>query len=212
MPQHGHLGATGGAGLKHDHRVETTTWYLEQTDRTQLRAARSPAEAVEVRRAELPSPELNRYLYTAVGGDWQWTDRLGWDWQQWHDWLTVPGRETWVATVRGTPAGYTELDGSRPGEVEVAYFGLLPGFTGRGLGGHLLTVALRHAWELAARWPALPAVTRVWLHTCSLDGPAALANYRSRGLTLYRTETEPAGPPPAHPLGPWPGANRPPSS
>ncbi|MEK8108236.1 hypothetical protein NKG94_31175 [Micromonospora sp. M12] len=55
-------------------------------------------------RVELPSPELNRYLYAAVGGDWFWLDRLTWNWQQWYDWLDRPGVETWLATVRGTPS------------------------------------------------------------------------------------------------------------
>ena len=143
---------------------------------------------VPVTRAEVVSPELNRYLYTAVGGDWLWTDRLGWTWQQWHDWLDRPGVETWLALERGTPAGYAELDGTYDdGEVEIAYFGVLPAFTGRGLGGHLLTEAIRRAWTLADRWP-LPPTRRVWVHTCSNDGPAALANYRARGLRTFRTD------------------------
>ena len=30
--------------------------------------------------------------------------------------------------------------------------------------------------------------TRVWLHTCTLDGEAALPNYLRRGFTAYKTE------------------------
>ncbi|WP_229069166.1 GNAT family N-acetyltransferase [Actinoplanes sp. DH11] len=188
--------------------MELITWYLEQGDVAQVRPGREPAVPVEVRRAELPSPELNRFLYTAVGGDWFWTDRLAWAWPQWQDWLSAPGVETWVASVRGTPAGYAELDGRRPGEVEIAYFGLLPQFAGQGIGGHLLTEVLRRAWDLAGRWPHQTAISRVWVHTCSLDGPAALANYRARGLTVYRTEVTSAADGAAAP-GPWPGAQRP---
>lgn len=177
--------------------MEITTWYLEQRSPDELSPAR-PA-SVTVTRAEVVSPEFNRFLYTAVGGDWRWTDRLAWTWQQWHDWLSRPGVETWVAYQRGTPAGYVELDAAtHRGQVEIAYFGLLPAFVGQGIGGHLLTVALRRAWELTGE--------RVWLHTCSLDGPAALANYQARGLKLYRTET--ADEPVAEPQGPWPGARR----
>jgi GNAT superfamily N-acetyltransferase len=78
----------------------------------------------------------------------------------------------------GTRAGYYEL---RPGGdgVELAYFGLLPAFQGRGLGGHLLTHALRRGLELAPR---------VWVHTETRDGPAALPNYLARGLRPYRRE------------------------
>lgn len=170
--------------------MEITTWYLEQTDPAAIRPSAAPGEPVAITRAEVPSPEFNRFLYTTVGGDWQWTDRLGWDRQRWLDLLAQPGYETWVAYVRGTPAGYAELDGTKPGEVELAYFGLLPGFTGRGIGGHLLTVALRRAWDLPERWPGAEPTRRVWVHTCTLDGqPAALANYQRRGLAIYRTET-----------------------
>lgn len=63
--------------------MEITTWYLEQTSAADVRPA-APA-AVTITRAELVSPELNRFLYTAVGGDWHWADRLGWTWRQWHD-------------------------------------------------------------------------------------------------------------------------------
>ncbi|MCA1655773.1 MAG: GNAT family N-acetyltransferase [Pseudonocardiaceae bacterium] len=176
--------------------MEITTWYLTQTAPSDLRPA-APVP-VAVTRAELVSPELNRFLYTAVGGDWHWRDRLGWSWQRWHEWLDRPGVETWVAYDRGTPAGYVELDGAtRAGAVEIAYFGLLPTFAGRGIGGHLLTVALRRAWELGP--------SRVWVHTCSLDGPAALANYEARGMRVYRTESSEEDVPATAP-GPWPGA------
>ncbi|MBB2942494.1 GNAT superfamily N-acetyltransferase [Actinoplanes lutulentus] len=185
--------------------MELTTWYLEQSDVSQIRPGREPATAAEIRQAELASPELSRFLYTAVGGDWFWTDRLPWTWQQWNDLLTAPGVETWVAWVRGTPAGFIELDGRHPGIVEIAYFGLLPGFTGQNLGGHLLAEGLRRAWSLHERWPHQTPITRVWVHTCSLDGPAALANYQARGMSLYKTEVTPAGPITETP-GPWPGA------
>lgn len=186
--------------------MEITTWYLEQTDPGRLRPA--AAVPVPVARAEVVSPELNRYLYTAVGGDWYWMDRLGWTWPEWHAWLSRPGVETWLALDRGTPVGYAELDGAGgdPGEVELAYFGLLPPFVGRGLGGHLLTEALRRAWTLADRAPVEPT-RRVWVHTCTNDGPAALVNYQARGMRLYRTEKETAELPDTPP-GPWPGAKR----
>jgi GNAT superfamily N-acetyltransferase len=178
--------------------VEITTWYLEQTSPSDLRPA-APAD-VDVVRAELPSPELSRFLYTAVGGGWHWTDRLGWTWQQWQTFLDRPGIETWVAYVRGTPAGYVELDGATTsGVVEIASFGLLPDFTGRGIGGHLLTVGLRQAWALGPE--------RVFVHTCSLDGPNAMANYQARGMRLFRTETTDEAVSSAPP-GPWPGAGQ----
>lgn len=173
-----------------------TTWYLEQTDPAQLLRARLPQPAPDIRRAEIALPELNRFLYSAVGGGWHWIDRLSWNRQRWQHYLERPEVQTWVLYVQGTPAGYVELE--RQGDdVEIAYFGLIPVFIGRGLGGHLLSVGIEQAWAMGAR--------RVWVHTCSLDGEHALANYQARGMRLYKTETvqkDVAATP-----GPWPGAH-----
>jgi GNAT superfamily N-acetyltransferase len=155
--------------------VRVTTWFLEMTDPARLATAPAPDPDLEVRRAELPSPELSRMLYAGVGADWYWTDRLPWTWERWHAWLARSELETWVAYVRGTPAGFFELE--RDGDaVEIVAFGLLPAFIGRGIGTRLLDRAIRRGWELAPR--------RVWVHTCSLDGPAALHTYQRRGLEI----------------------------
>lgn len=179
--------------------VDVTTWSLEMTDRAQLCPAPPPeGEAPALVQARRPSPELGRFLYAAVGGNWYWTDRLSWTYRQWAERLAET--ETWVAYLEGTPAGYFELDALVPEEVEIAYFGLLPAFIGRGLGGWLLTSAIERAWELGPR--------RVWVHTCTLDGAAALRNYRARGMRICREETRPQELLP-EPPGPWPGAGAP---
>jgi GNAT superfamily N-acetyltransferase len=176
--------------------TKVITSYVEMTDPAQLCPARENGE-LEIRRAELPCPELNRFLYTAVGGDWYWIDRLSWSYERWLAWLDRPELQTWVGYHRGTPAGYFELEHMPETGVEIAYFGLLPQFVGRGLGGQLLTAAVRRAWEQKPR--------RVWLHTCTLDHPQALANYQARGFVLYKQE-ESFKELPARPPGPWPGA------
>ncbi|GLZ54891.1 GNAT family N-acetyltransferase [Actinomycetospora sp. NBRC 106378] len=185
-----------------------TTTYLEQTSPDRLRPAAAPADPLDVVRAEEPSPEFSRFLDTAVGGPWHWTDKLGFTWNDWYAHVTQEGRETWVAHHRGTPAGYAELQ-ARPteggSEVEIESFGLLPHAIGRGFGGHLLTRALTEAWRLDTRWPDLAPVRRVWLHTCTLDGPHARRNYERRGLVAYDTRTHQQDDVPAP--GPWPGSH-----
>jgi GNAT superfamily N-acetyltransferase len=178
-------------------RQTVTTYYLEQHAPAELRPAAAPADGFAIMRAELPSPELSRFLYTAVGGAWYWTDRLSWDYARWLAYLDRPELETWVGYLAGTPVGYFELERQADASVEIAYFGLLPAFIGRGLGGALLTAALRRGWAMGAR--------RVWVHTCTLDGPAALANYQARGMQLYRADTAELELPDTPP-GPWPGA------
>ncbi|MEV5613671.1 GNAT family N-acetyltransferase [Streptomyces sp. NPDC052225] len=185
--------------------ITVTTWSLEQTSPSDLRPVAAP-EGVDLRivRAEVPSPEFSRFLYASVGGDIKWIDRLGWTYAQWQEQLARPGAETWVAYEKGTPAGYVELDAQDDGVVEIVYFGLIPAFRGRRIGGHLLSYGIARAWDLAERQPERPETKRVWLHTCSLDGEHAMANYERRGFRLFRTETgtEPDVPTP----GPWPGA------
>lgn len=150
-----------------------------------------PAD-VRVDRATDVSPEFARYLYGLVGGPWHWTDRLGWTRNEWAAELAVPGTEFWVLYGDGQPLGYVHLQPQPNGpdaQVEIRYFGLAERAIGRGLGGMLLEHGVRAAWTLAERADLAP-VTRVWVHTCSLDGPAALANYRARGFEIIGTETE----------------------
>ena len=82
--------------------------------------------------------------------------------------------------------GYYELHRPDGENAEIRYFGLAPQFLDKGFGGPLLSQAIRSAWE----WPG---TRRVWVHTCSLDHPAALANYQARGLQLYKQEHEALG-------------------
>jgi len=151
--------------------------HLEIDDPRVLRPAGEPRlQGVEIARVQPPDGELSRWFYVEVGTPHRWIDNLGRsaaDWQAWAERV-----ETWVATVAGERAGYYELRAD-DGSVEVAYFGVLARFQGVGLGGFLLTHALRRGFDLAPR---------VWLHTNTQDGPAALPNYLARGLRAFRTE------------------------
>jgi ribosomal protein S18 acetylase RimI-like enzyme len=179
-------------------RKTVRTHYLEMTSPAELRPARKEvASDLIARRVEVVCPELNRFLYTSVGGAWYWTDRLGWKYADWEAYLDRSELETWVGYVGGNPVGYFELERQEGGDVEIVYFGLIPAFIGRGHGGRLLTRAVERAWEMNAR--------RVWVHTCTLDGPAALANYQARGFRVYR-EAEAEQELSSRPPGPWPNA------
>ncbi len=184
---------------------DVTVWSLGQTSPADLTPAAAPADGVTVTRARTPLPEFSRFLYTAVGGDVRWTDRLGLTYTQWQEILERPGAETWVAYENGTPAGFIELDAQEDGAVEIAYFGLIPAFRGRRIGGHLLSYGTARAWDLAERHPGRKPTERVWVHTCSNDGPHAMDNYLRRGFRLFDTKVE-QEPDVANP-GPWPGAH-----
>jgi GNAT superfamily N-acetyltransferase len=178
-------------------RLVTTT-YLEMKNRDELRPCRPSAAPFQAARIEIPCPELNRFFYTTIGCRWWWYSRLPWDYARWLAYLDRPEVETWIANVAGTPAGYFELERQKDGSVELAYFGLLPGFIGKGIGGSFLTTAINRAWDMGA--------VRVWVHTCNLDHPQALLNYQARGFRIFRVE-ELMEELPDEPLQPWPGAN-----
>ena len=157
-------------------------FYLEMHSPEELRPGK-PADQLEVREARIKQFPFNRFLYQHVGAPWAWTDRLSWSDEQWRDYAESDNLRTWVAWCEGSPAGYFDLERQAGDEVEIKYFGLAPAFIGRGFGGHLLTRAIEEAW----RWGP---TRRVWVHTCTLDHPSALANYQSRGMRLYRSGTQ----------------------
>ena len=160
--------------------VDVTTTYLELRDAAALRPARLDDADITIIEAVQPTVAFYRFLYAAVGSSYAWTDRLAWSDAELDTYLQGPGVTILVAYVRGVPAGYVELlrEADQPG-TEIAYFGIMPEFQGRGLGKYLLTVGVQRAFGEGAE--------RVWLHTCSLDGPYALANYQARGFVPYKT-------------------------
>lgn len=162
--------------------VTVTTTYLEILSPVGLRPVANDDPAVRIVEAEEPLPDFYRFLYGTVGRPYSWTDRLSWSDERLLAYLAQPSVIVLVLYVRGTPAGYVELNSAshEPG-TEVAYFGLLQPFQGRGLGKHLLAEGVGRAFADGAE--------RVWVHTCTLDGPHALANYQARGFAPYKTTT-----------------------
>ena len=166
------------AGMKDT--VLVTVTYLQMTSPARRPVVSGWSEGTTVRRAERPTVSFYRYLYDTVGADWDWYERRRLSDDALAAIVHDDAVEVYVLCVRGVPAGYVELDRRVEGEVEIAYFGLVPEYIGRGLGPALLGWALERAWSYAPR--------RVWLHTCSLDHPKALAVYRRAGFEVYDHE------------------------
>jgi GNAT superfamily N-acetyltransferase len=155
--------------------------FLEMTDPAELQGASVPPAHAVLDRVEQCAPALWRRLYTEVGREYLWVDRLAWTDDDITRYLSDPALELWVLRVADDTAGYFELRRHDEGAIEVAYFGLLPAFTGQGLGRFMLTKAVERAWALGA--------DRVWLHTSSLDHSSALSNYLARGFSIWKQET-----------------------
>jgi GNAT superfamily N-acetyltransferase len=154
--------------------IEVTRTFLELRDPSRLkRKPLPPGNARLVRHAE-PDAARYRELYRRVGEQWHWRDRLAWSDERLAKHLGRPVVHVWELLVDDALAGYFELE-EQPGPVvEIVYFGLTPEFIGKGYGGAMLTSAVDEAFELGAN--------AVWLHTCTLDSPKALPNYKARGF------------------------------
>jgi len=160
--------------------MRATRTYLELRDRAALVPSRIDSDGIRIDAIERCAPSFWRSLYQEVGAAYHWVDRLPWTDAEIAAYLSDPHVSLWVLTLDGEVAGYFELRKTTDQSVEIAYFGLRPGFYGRGLGGYLLTAAAERAFDAGAK--------RVWLHTSTLDHPSALPNYLKRGFTPYRSE------------------------
>jgi GNAT superfamily N-acetyltransferase len=154
--------------------------YLEMREAVALVPARHHDFHVEIAKEEPCAPDVYRAVYLGVGRAYHWVDRAEWSDREIVDHLARPDIGVWIVRSEGELAGFFELRRCDDGSVEIAYFGLLPAFIGRGLGGYLLTVAVRESWALGA--------CRVWLHTSTLDHASALSNYLKRGFEVTRIE------------------------
>lgn len=155
--------------------------YLEMHDASRLTARKVNDDTVQVHRLEVCHPHLWRNLYRAVGEQYNWNEKTDWTDEQIAAYLAEPGVSVWVLTVSGEVGGFFQLREHDPETTEIEYFGLLPDYTGRRLGAHLITEAAERAWATGAR--------RIWLHTNTQDHPAALPNYLKAGFTVWRQET-----------------------
>jgi GNAT superfamily N-acetyltransferase len=159
--------------------VEVTVYYLEMLAPSH-RTVPSPRDGLTVLHVPAPTVPYYRSLYNAVGKDFYWLSRRKMSDEALAAIIGDPRNELHVLHFDGTPAGFAELDRRQPKEVELVQFGLLPGFIGHGLGKWFLQ------WTISKAWSYEPK--RFWLHTCTLDHPAALPNYLKAGFVLFKQE------------------------
>jgi GNAT superfamily N-acetyltransferase len=160
--------------------TELTVYYLEMKDPGLFLPKADPV-GFNIQQIKPPSVELNKHFYSVVGKDWNWSDRFKWTEDHWEVYVHNPNLETWVGYFNETAIGYFELKRQTGGDVKIVYFGLAPQYIGKGLGGALLSSAIKRAWEM-------PETIRLWVHTCSRDHKYALDNYLKRGFKIFKTE------------------------
>lgn len=157
--------------------LEVTVTYLEMTARPQLLPPPAPAIPCRIERLERPSVSFYRFLYNTVGEPWLWHERRKVNDAMLAKILNDPSLWLLVIYADGEPAGYAELTTTSTPDIELAYFGIVPKFIGKGLGPTLLRAAVDDAWRRQPR--------RLWVHTCSLDHPKAMRCYERAGFVQY---------------------------
>lgn len=161
--------------------IATVVTTLEMRARPPLR----PMPDSRLRLVDWPRPSLDKYrmLFRRVGAPWLWYSRLVMADAALAAIIHDPGVTVHaVVDLAGVEVGMLELDFRHAGACELSYFGLVPELAGLGHGRWLMAEALIRAWR--------PRITRVWVHTCTLDHPRALGFYRASGFVAVKRTVE----------------------
>lgn len=173
--------------------IPITITYLRMDAQPTRPTPPAPAVPHAIMRAEDPTVHFYRYLYDTVGESWVWSNRRYMSDEDLAAIVQDPNVEVMVLYVKGVPAGYAELDfRGLPGEADLAYFGLMPEFIGRGLGVWFLH------WAISELWSRGPE--SITVNTCTKDHPSALPMYQRMGFVPCSREEAT--------LRPLPGASR----
>ena len=153
-------------------------FYLEINSINELKAKRTLSDDFTLSEAEKSKFDLNKFFYKQIGKKHQWVDRLIWQDKNWIEYVSNKNLRTFILKKNNDFVGYFELLFNK-NDCEIVYFGILEEFIGKGYGGFLLSEAIRIGFKNA---------NRIWVHTCSLDHPNAIENYKSRGMKVFKTE------------------------
>ncbi|WP_291854329.1 GNAT family N-acetyltransferase [Bradyrhizobium sp.] len=161
-------------------KVAAIVTHLEMTTRPAPRS--DPPRAWSLRRVETPPLDWFRDLYRRVGEEWLWFSRIRMPDAELAERIHSPDVEVYALVDGGRDEGLLELDFRESGHCEIGMFGVTAKLVGTGAGRWLMNRALEIAWSRP--------VTRVWLHTCTFDHPAALAFYQRSGFRACRRQVE----------------------
>ena len=154
---------------------------LEMRERPKPRPL--PASPLRLAKWRDPTAEAYRTIFRRVGAPWLWFSRLTLEKVALLAIIRDPAVDVYAVTDRnGIEIGLLELDFRIAGECEIGFFGLVPELTGKGHGDWLMAQALALGWRRD--------VTRMWVHTCTLDHPGALGFYRRNGFIPFARAIE----------------------
>tara|TARA_B100000579_G_scaffold420071_1_gene419354 strand:+ start:121 stop:633 length:513 start_codon:yes stop_codon:yes gene_type:complete len=156
--------------------------YLEIKSLDKLLIKKKPDQKYNLEKVLKYDFQLNKFFYKQIGKNHHWKDRLTWSDNKWISYVSNPNVLTFILKENENLVGFFELIyHKKKFEIEIAYLGLLNEYLNRKLGGYLLSEAIKISFSYKN-------VSRVWVHTCSLDHKNALKNYLSRGMKVFNTE------------------------
>ena len=161
--------------------VSVVRSFLEINSVKNLNRSKSPGSNFKISEVKPPNFQLNKFFYKQIGKNHRWIDRLVWEDKKWIEYVENPNVKTFVLKDDNNLAGYYETIRSLYNDhTEIAYFGILEEYYGKKCGGYLLSEAINKLFE--------EGISRVWLHTCSLDHKNAIKNYLARGMQIFKSE------------------------
>jgi len=161
-------------------RIHVTTYFLQMFEAPAGNSLAAPPQ-VQVEPANTMSSSQYREIYNEVGAPWLWYERSDLSDAALDPLIQDPAVSIFTLQCGGEIAGFTELRKGDEKDLQILYFGLRPKWIGKGLGTFFLDWTVRYAF---ARKPE-----RLWVHTCSLDHPRALATYHKVGFSTFRQES-----------------------
>ncbi len=162
--------------------MKVDRYYLEINSQKELNEVIIPNENLKLEKVYPPNIEINKFFYKNIGKKHRWIDRLAWDNLKWSSYLENKNVFTYTLKSNNNMMGYFEvINDQKIKSFEIAYFGILSEYIGKGLGGYLLSEAIKICFKLDCQ--------KVWVHTCSLDHQHALSNYIKRGMKIFKEET-----------------------
>lgn len=154
----------------------TTLELLAQPEQTVL----PPALHLHIMENRNPEPSFYQFLYTEIGKDVGWVDRLDMDPDSLHYLLKKPSNRLHVLYVDGNPGGLAELEFYQDNEVQIAHFGLIPSLRGQKLGQFFFNWVLHNTWT--------DNTDRMWLSYTEWDHPAAVRIFQKAGFTMHQED------------------------
>ena len=162
-------------------KVNVDRSFLEINSISELNCSKSPGPSFKISEVDPPDFHLNKFFYKQIGKKYRWIDRLAWGDKKWIEYVENPRVKTFILKENNNLVGFYEtvrdLDNDHS---EIAYFGILEEYFGKKCGGYLLSEAIKKLFE--------DGISRVWLHTCSLDHKNAIKNYLARGMQVFKSE------------------------